>query len=71
MSAGSARLKHALKTLREHWDLTREQWNDPVSRDFEKNHLIPLDQQSNNALRGMDKITEVLQKVRHDCSDRE
>jgi hypothetical protein len=68
MSAGSARLKHALKTLREKWDMTREHWNDGVSRDFEKNHLIPLDSQSENALRGMDKITEVLQKVRHDCS---
>ena len=68
MSAGSARLKHALKNLREHWDITREKWHDSVARDFEKNHLIPLDQQVNNALRGMDKISEVLQKVRHDCS---
>jgi len=68
MSAGSGALKHALKNLREQWEITREQWHDGVARDFEKNHLIPLDQQVNNALRGMDKITEVLQKLRHDCS---
>lgn len=68
MSAGSARLKHALKNLREHWDATKEQWNDGVARDFEKNHLVPVDQQVNTALHGMDKISEVLQKVRHDCA---
>ena len=68
MSAGSAGLKHAIKNLREHWEIAREQWNDGVARDFEKNHLITLDQQGKNALRGMDKISEVLQKVRHDCS---
>ena len=70
MSAGSARLKHALKTLREHWEATREQWRDGVALDFEKNHLIPLDQQVNNSLRGMEKISEVLQKVHHDCEER-
>ena len=64
----SGRLQHALRDLREKWDITREAWDDQVARDFEKNHLIPLDQQVNNALRGMDKITEVLQKLRHDCS---
>ena len=68
MSAGSARLQHAIKTLREQWEATREQWSDSVSRDFEKNHLVPLEQQVNSALRGMDKISEVLNKVRHDCS---
>jgi len=68
MSAGSARLKHALKNLSEHWDATREQWADAVARDFEKNHLAPLEQQVNNALRGMDKLSEVLSKVRQDCA---
>ena len=68
MSAGAARLKHALKTMRENWEITRESWNDAVARDFEKNHLLPLDQQCNTALRGMDKIHEVLQKVRQECS---
>jgi len=68
MSAGSARLKHAQKTLRENWDITKESWHDGVARDFEKNHLIPLDQQVSTALHGMDKISEVLYKVRHDCS---
>lgn len=68
MSAGSARLKHALKTLREHWDVTRESWADRNAQEFEKNHLVPLEQQVENARRGMDKLHEVLTKVRQDCS---
>jgi hypothetical protein len=66
MSAGTARLKHALKTLREHWDITRERWADAVAQDFEKNHLDPLEHQVDHALRGMDKLTEVLTKIRQD-----
>ena len=68
MSAGSARLKYALKALREHWDVAREHWDDKVALDFEKNHLAPLEQQVDHALRGMDKLSEVLAKVRHECS---
>jgi hypothetical protein len=68
MSAGAARLKHAMKTLNDRWDLTRELWDDHVARDFEKNHLYPLDSQVEHALHGMDKLAEVLSKVRNECS---
>ena len=67
MSQGSARLKYALKILRERWDDTREQWADSVARDFEKDHLMPLDQQVNTTLRGMAKVSEVLNKVKQEC----
>jgi hypothetical protein len=39
-----------------------------VARDFEKNHLVPLESESKNAIRGMDKLHEILAKLRHDCS---
>ena len=68
MSAGASRLKHAMNTLHEHWEQTREVWSDRVAADFEKNHLIPLEQQVENARKGMDKIAEVLQKIRNDCT---
>ena len=68
MSAGSARLKHAMKSLNENWDVTRESWADKNALDFEKNHLVPVQQMVENALRGMDKLSEVLHKVRADCS---
>ena len=67
MSAGSARLNYALKTLRERWDETKTQWADKVAQDFEKNHLDPLENQSVNAMRGMEKLSEILHKVKQDC----
>ena len=68
MSSGAARLQHALKTLMENWDVTREMWADGVARDFEKNHLTPLEHQVKTALQGMGEISEVMSKVRRDCS---
>jgi hypothetical protein len=68
MSAGSARLNHALKTLRERWDETKGYWSDQVARDFEKNHLYPLEALSSNAVRGMEKLAEILVRMRNDCS---
>ncbi|MGE3820434.1 MAG: hypothetical protein AB7I30_13550 [Isosphaeraceae bacterium] len=69
MSSGSARLQHAMKTLHEHWELTRAQWDDQVARDFEKNHLEPLDHMVKHALRGMQTISEVLSMARRDCAE--
>ena len=49
MSAGSARLTHTLKKLRENWEIAKEGWADQVARDFEKNHIQPVEQQSKTA----------------------
>jgi hypothetical protein len=68
MGAGSARLTFTQKALRERWDDVKQQWSDQVSRDFEKNHLHPLDQQTSSAIRAMDKLADVLSKLRQDCS---
>ena len=57
MTAGQARLQHAMKALQEHWDATRETWEDKVAMDFEKNHLYPVHQMVQNALRGMQAIS--------------
>ena len=68
MASGAPRLEHALKNLRERWDTARELWTDKVALEFEKNHIVPLDSQTVHAARGMDKIAEVMQKCRYDCS---
>ena len=68
MSAGSARLTFSQKTLRERWDEVKPQWSDQVSRDFEKNHLAPLEHQSTAAIRAMEKMSDILSKIRHDCA---
>jgi hypothetical protein len=69
MSAHSGRLQHALKHLREQWDIAQETWDDPVSREFEKLHLVPLEQHAKNAIVGMEQISEVLSRVRAACRE--
>ena len=68
--AGSNRLKHALQALQEHWQVTEATWNDSVRRRFEERHLLPLDSAVDAALIGMQKLADLLDKVRRDCSDR-
>jgi hypothetical protein len=69
MSAQSGRLTHALKKLREQWEIAQDTWVDGVARDFEKNHITPLEQSTKNAITGMEKLTEVLGKIRAQCKE--
>jgi hypothetical protein len=68
--AGTNRLRHAIKVLRDQWALTEETWNDSVRRRFEERYLGPLDPAVDAAVIGMHKLAEVLDQVRRDCSDR-
>jgi hypothetical protein len=69
MSAQSGRLQHALKHLKEQWDIAQKTWDDQVSRDYEKLHIVPLEQHTKNAIVGMELISEVLGKVRAQCRE--
>jgi hypothetical protein len=69
MSAQSGRLQHALKHLREQWDIALETWDDPVSREFEKHHIVPLEQHAKHAIIGMEKLAEALGKIRAQCKE--
>lgn len=69
MSAHSARLQHAMKDLRDKWDVTLETWEDQVAQDFEKNHLAPLEGLVKRNIVGMDKLSEALGKIRRACDE--
>jgi hypothetical protein len=69
MSAHSGRLQHALKHLREQWDIAQDTWDDPVSREFDKMNIVPLEQNTKNAIVGMEKLSEVLGKIRSQCKE--
>ncbi len=68
--AGTNRLKHALRSLREHWEATEVTWNDSVRHRFEDRHLKPLGPATDAAVIGLQKFAEVLDRVRRDLSDR-
>ncbi len=69
MSLGSSRtrLKGALKELQIRWDQAKSRWDDPQSRDFEKQFLTTLEPRIRNALTAMEKMEATLARVRRDC----
>ena len=68
MSAGSTKLQYALKNLRLRWEETQEMWNDAVRVEFETRHLHPMETQVGATVRAMDKIYEIMQKMKQECS---
>ncbi|AMV39410.1 hypothetical protein [Planctomyces sp. SH-PL62] len=68
--AGSTRLKQTIRILNDHWMLTEATWGDDVRRRFEEQHLAPLAPAVDAAVVGLQKLADVLDKVRRDCSDR-
>ena len=68
--AGINRLKHAAQALREQWWATEPHWNDAVRRRFEERYILPIEPAVDSALFGIQKLVEVLDRVRRDCSDR-
>jgi uncharacterized protein YukE len=69
MSAHSGRLQHALKHLREQWDIAKETWADQNARDYEKHYIAPLEQNVKHAIIGMEKLSETLGKIRAQCKE--
>lgn len=68
--AGATRLKQTIRILNDHWIITEATWGDAVRRRFEERHLDPLAPAVDAAVAGMQKLAEVLDQVRRDCSDR-
>jgi hypothetical protein len=69
VSAGTAKLEHAIKTLRVHWDATKDDWNDQVRQNFEEKHLAPMETRVQAASRGMDQLALVLAQMIRDVGD--
>ena len=68
--AGASRLKSAIRSLRDEWILTEPTWNDVVRQRFEQRYLTPLEPAADSALVGMQKLADVLDRIRRDCTDR-
>ena len=68
--AGSTRLGQTIRAVRDQWLITEATWSDSVRQRFEERYLAPLDPAVDSAINGLQKIAEVLDQVRRDCSDR-
>lgn len=63
------KLRYSAQKLQLHWEQTKAQWNDAVSRDFEREHLEPLDNPLSSALRAIEALSEVLNRATQDCRE--
>ena len=68
--AGSTRLSQTIRALRDQWLVTEATWSDSVRQRFEERYLAHIEPAVDSAVNGLQKIAEVLDQVRRDCSDR-
>jgi hypothetical protein len=68
--AGANRLKQTVRALRDQWLGIEAGWADSARQRFEDRYLAPLDPAVESAVLGLQKLAEVLDEVRRDCSDR-
>lgn len=69
MSLASARgrLTGITRDLSLKWDDTKNYWRDAKAEEFERRYLRELAAEVNQALFAMDKLDELLRKIRTDC----
>jgi hypothetical protein len=64
---GRATLTKAMKDLLSRWSDTKAQWNDVMSKNFEKNRLEPMEADLRSANAAMDQMSQILNQARRDC----
>ena len=56
-------LAKAVKDLQQKWAEAKGSWNDPVSEEFEKRYLDPLNADVRSAVTAMEHMSAVLHQV--------
>jgi len=67
LNANRTRLERLTKDLLLKWDLTKSYWKDARSDEFERRYLRELEAQVDGATAVIEKLNELLTKVRRDC----
>jgi hypothetical protein len=67
LATGAGRIRHAMENLQAAWTEASEQWNDAVSRHFEKNHLEPMVPNVKLALDAIARMSLLMDEVERDC----
>jgi hypothetical protein len=67
LTSGAAKIATAYKTLRVHWEDTKEHWHDDNRRRFEENFIDPLEPQIASALDAISALAEILNHAQREC----
>ncbi len=60
-------LQMATRQLRERWTETKGSWRDRKAQEFEETYLGDLTESVNAALRVMEEMDKLLEKIHGDC----
>jgi hypothetical protein len=60
-------LSTGLKTLSEHWEEAKTQWQDQVRQSFEEGFWSQLETQVRATLRGIERLMPTVIKLQRDC----
>ena len=66
--AARGRLYDALQTLQNRWNEVEIHWNDQVRREFEDKIGEPLNMLSEDALRAIDRLSQIFSLARRECT---
>ena len=67
LSGSKNRLVAVTKELSNRWDETKNYWRDAKSQEFEQRYLAELFANVDKTVMVMEKLDELLTKVRKDC----
>jgi hypothetical protein len=67
LSGSKNRLTALTKELSNRWEDTKNHWRDAKSQEFEQRYMSELFANVDRTITVMEKLNEVLIKVRHDC----
>jgi len=69
LTSGTGRLQKATRDLVQHWEQTKEFWQDGTRREFEERHLQPMNPKVRLLLSHATQLMETLQKAESACRD--
>ena len=67
LTTGAAKMGTAHKTMRLHWEATKEEWQDANCRNFEERFLDPLEPQLHSAMEAIARLSEILNRAEREC----
>jgi hypothetical protein len=68
VTAASLDMANALKAARVLWLDVLNNWKDPVSREFDEQHWMPLATQTEATIGALDRLAPVLSRALRECS---
>jgi len=67
LSGSKSRMFGLTREITVQWDDVRAHWRDAKSEEFERRYITELTYQVTRSLQVVDKLEEILKKVRSDC----